>query len=234
MLRVFLGYDPREQDAYDIAVRSLEATARDPVKIEQLKLKALQDMGLYQRPVERRDGRLWDPISEAPMSTEHALTRFFVPVLADFEGWALFADCDILLRRDISELFALADDRYAVQVVQHDYTPTTDTKMDGQVQTAYPRKLWSSVILWNCAHPAHQALPGILNTLPGRDLHRFCWLQDDEIGSLPLAWNYLVGISPPYRREAIGLVHFTLGIPSMAGYSACDFADEWWAYVDAA
>lgn len=162
------------------------------------------------------------------MSTEHAISRFFVPYLCEYHGWALFVDGDILARADVRELFALADDRYALMCVQHPPLPAEGTKKDGAIQQSYPRKNWSSVVLWNCGHPAHQALTlDALNTWPGRDLHAFTWLRDEEIGALPPDWNYLVNVNalPPYVKIA----HFTLGVPATDGHAADPFADEWFA-----
>lgn len=165
------------------------------------------------------------------MSTEHAIARFLTPKVAGWDGWALSADCDILCRMDPAELFTMVDARYALMVVRHDYVPAETVKMDGQVQTAYSRKNWSSVILWNCAHPSHRILPELVNRLPGRDLHRFCWLNDDEIGGLPREWNHLVGV---YEHNPLArLVHFTLGTPDMAGHESADYADEWRSVRDA-
>ena len=130
------------------------------------------------------------------------------------------------VRADIADLFALADPKYAVLCVHHDYIPPTRPKMDGQVNAAYPRKNLSSVCLWNCDHPAHRTLTlERLNTLPGRDLHAFCWLWHSQIGVLPPDWNYLVGVSPRIADPSIA--HMTLGTPDMAGYEHCEFADEW-------
>ena len=174
---------------------------------------------------------MWDVVSDAPMATEHAIARFFVPYLFKYSGWVLSADCDILVRDDLAKLFALADPKYAVMVVKHRQPDTGDVKMDGQIQTAYARKNWSSVILWNCGHPAHLVLRpgtfGILNRWPGRDLHAFKWLKDEEIGSLPPRWNHLVGVSGV--EFGASLVHFTLGTPDMPGYENQPFADEWLA-----
>lgn len=226
-LRIYLGWDPREAVAYAVAGQSLRRHTSRPLDIRPIRLDWLRDRGWYRRPTEVRDGRLWDVISEAPMSTEHAIARFFVPHLQGCNGWALSADCDILARSDIAALFALADDRFALMVVQHAYVPAESVKMDGQVQTTYQRKNWSSVMLWNCAHPAHSALTlEVLNTWPGRDLHAFRWLSDDEIGALPATWNHLVGVVP----EA-ALVHFTLGTPDMPGYEHEPYADEWRSYA---
>lgn len=226
-LSVFLGYDAHEHAAYEVAKFSIERRASVPVLVTPLVLSQLSHV--MHRPVERRDGRLWCPISEAPMSTEFAISRFCVPFLQQ-EGWALFADCDVLCLADIAELFALADPHYAVQVVKHEYVPVAGKKMDGQTQTAYPRKNWSSVVLWNCAHHSHARLThNNLNHWPGRDLHAFKWLDDGEIGELPQEWNWLVGVT----QEEIGmsdmlpyakLLHFTLGgpwFPEWAG-GPCD------------
>src|SRR6185295_5915521 len=134
---------------------------------------------------------------------------------------------DVLFREDVARLFALADDRMAVQVVQHDHYPMDRIKMDGQVQTRYYRKNWSSVLLFNCGHPANQALTvELVNTVPGRDLHRFCWLSDDLIGALPATWNVLIGEQAP---GAAAIAHFTLGVPDLPGYETQPYADEWYA-----
>jgi hypothetical protein len=110
--------------------------------------------------------------------------------------------------------------------VKHDHQPQSGMKMDGQIQTSYARKNWSSVCAFNCDHPANKALTfNLVNSVPGRDLHRFCWLKDGEIGELPAEWNWLVGHSDPAVDPA--LVHFTDGIPTMPGYEDCAFADEW-------
>ena len=227
---IFLGYDPREQDAYSVAYKSLRHWATWD-NVHPVVLANLRRDGIYRRPTENRNGQLWDVISDAPMATEFAISRFLVPHLAGREGWALFADCDVMFRADVDGLFDLADDRYAVMCVQHLTSSSGETKMDGQAQTYYARKNWSSVMLWNLAHPSIRfgLTPDMINTLPGRDLHRFCWLKDEEIGSIPATWNHLVGVDPP--RPDARLVHFTLGVPSMPGYSDCEHADQWrtWA-----
>jgi len=237
---VFIGYDPREQDAYLVAYKSMRhfSPFHDAHPIV---LNTLQRDGLYRRPTENRDGQRWDVISDAPMSTEFAISRFLVPHLSGNKGWALFVDCDVMFRASADELFDLADDRYAVMCVKHTHTPSDpsimaavdsgamppETKMDGQAQTYYARKNWSSVMLWNLAHPSiqHGLTPDMVNTLPGRDLHRMCWLKDEEIGALPKSWNHLVGVDPPDPKAKI--VHHTLGVPSMPGYEDSEFADQW-------
>jgi hypothetical protein len=238
MLRIFLGYDGREPAGYEVALRSLRAHATIPLQIEPLVTAHLRGMGLYWRPEEIRDGRRWDVISGAPMSTEFALTRFLVPALCDWEGWALFCDCDFLFRADIAELMALRDESKAVQVVQHQFAPLDATKMDNQFQAAYPRKIWSSLILFNCAHPAHRNLDlEDINSKPGLQLHGFTWLAQISIGALPEQWNWLENISPTTGRDyslangPIKAVHFTEGTPDMPGYENSTFADEWRSYL---
>lgn len=189
-------------------------------------LDQLRRCGLYTRPTERRAGILWDVISDAPMSTEFACSRFLVPHLAE-RGWALFMDCDIMARVNISELFAMADSTKAVQVVKHDYAPEIGAKMDGQVQTRYHRKNWSSVMLFNVDHSSNRDLDlHLVNNVPGRDLHRFCWLNDDEIGELPARWNYLVGHTKLPEGEEPSLVHWTEGAPCMTGFENVEYAGE--------
>lgn len=224
VFQVFVGFDGREAAAYEVCVRSLVARASGALAVEPLVEAHLRGLGLYTRRHERRDGRLWDTISGAPMATEFAITRFLTPMLARAD-WAVFCDCDFLFRDDPLALFALADPRYAVMAVQHDYRPLEGVKMDGQVQTAYPRKNWSSLMLWNCRHPAHADLPRLVNQWAGRRLHGFEWLDDSLIGQLPEAWNWLEG----HSSDAIdpSAVHFTRGTPDMAGYHDVPYAEEW-------
>ncbi len=237
---IWIGFDPRESQAYAVARQSANRLSITPIPIYGLDLRDLVREGYYTRPVEVRDGKLWDPVSEFWMSTEFANSRFLVPQLARARfavngrtdrkaGWALFTDCDVLYRVDPMRLFDLVDSKYAVMCVQHDFRPLAERKMDGQVQSIYGRKNWSSVMLINCDHPSHEALwtKDLTNTLPGRDLHRFCWLKDEEIGSLPIEYNYLVGHYTKDDCDAPAIVHFTDGIPTMPGYEATEYADEW-------
>ncbi len=224
---VFVGWDPREADAFKVAVHSIQRRLTQPIHVHALQLDALTAAGLYRRPIRRVAGVMWDTLSEAPMATEHANARFLVPHLAR-TGWAAFMDGDILVKADLAELFDGLDPAKAVYCVQHDHRPTPGVKMDNQIQTQYGRKNWSSVMVFNCDHPSNGGLTlDLINTAPGRDLHRFCWLQDSEIGALDPAWNYLVGHSDPAITPKI--VHFTEGVPNMAGYSRVQYADEWFA-----
>lgn len=222
---IWVGFDPREAGAYAVAQHSMRSHTNSPLPIRGLILDDVRERGLYRRETNRVGAQLWDVVSDAPMATEFACARFIVPHLAG-DGLALFVDCDVMARKNIDRIFDQADPTKAVMVVKHQHQPDLATKMDGQIQTSYPRKNWSSVCLFNCDHPANRALTvEMVNTLPGRDLHRFCWLEDDQIGELGQEWNWLVGHSDPAIDPAI--VHFTDGIPTMPGYENCAFADEW-------
>jgi hypothetical protein len=225
VLRVYIGFDSREAAAYDVAKASLLEHASQPVLLTSLNLQRLQAQGLSERPYRIYRGSVWDVISDAPVSTEFANTRFLVPLLSQ-TGWALFTDCDVLFMADVAELFALADPRYAVMCVKHTHEPEEGTKMDGCVQTSYPRKNWSSVMLFNCQHPAHQHLTlSRINNAPGRDLHRFHWLHDEEIGELPGEWNWLVGVQPKPLNPRIA--HYTLGGPWLPEWKESEHDELW-------
>jgi len=235
---VWLGFDPREAAAFAVARQSIRRWNRH-IPVNGLVLSSLHRDGLYYRPTERRLGRLWDVISEAPMSTEFAISRFLVPTLVWDDsnpwgecGWAIFMDCDVLVRANLSEMIEGLDDKKALYCVKHNHIPENTTKMDGQVQTTYPRKNWSSVMAFNCDHPSNKALDvEMVNTLPGRDLHRFCWLRDDEIGDLSPVWNYLVGTSKT-DDEALKIVHFTNGGPWLEAFRNVEYADEWFEELE--
>lgn len=232
---IWIGWDPREADAYAVARTSARRHMSLPLQMRGVVLSELQQSGLYTRPLEMRPSAadrsiMWDVISDAPMSTQHACARFLTPHLAE-TGWALFMDGDVLVRSNICRLFDKLDRSKAVYCVKHKFDPPAGIKMDGQQQTRYARKNWSSVIAFNCDHEANKRLTlDLINGAPGRDLHAFCWLQDDLIGELTPEWNFLVGHSDPSIDPKI--VHFTDGTPGMPGYENVPFADEWRAQLD--
>jgi len=157
-------------------------------------------------------------------------SRYLVPELNKYEGWALFCDCDLLFLEDVNNLFELADDKYAVMCVQHDYTPKEGTKMDGKQQTIYPRKNWSSVVLWNCSHQSNKQVNKDLVNNPdttGKYLHRFSWLKDEEIGSIPHDWNWLVGWYKEPEDGTPSAIHYTEGGPWFENYRFCDYHQIW-------
>ena len=175
-------------------------------------------------------GDYYRPQPEAG-SVEFTYTRFLTPYLSDHKGWALFIDCDFLFTKDVAELFAMADEKYALMCVKHDYIPKNTIKMDGQKQVTYPRKNWSSCILWNCEHPSNKALTkDIVSTESGAYLHRFQFLNDEEIGEIPLEWNWLEGeYDKPETPPAV--IHFTNGGPWFDNWQEVDYADLWRSYL---
>lgn len=214
-MKVFVGYDPREDIAYQVCKHSIQR--RQPAaKVTPLVQKDLRDAGWYTRPVDKL------------ASTEFTFTRFLVPELTNFQGWALFMDCDMILTTDIMDLFNQRDDKYAVMCVKHEYDVEAGFKMDGQKQTVYPRKNWSSVMLFNCAHPSNKKLTMDLVNDPevnGAYLHRFSWLKDEEIGELNHTWNYLVGVYDDI--DLPNLIHYTEGGPWFENYRNCEFHQLW-------
>ena len=217
---IYIGVDRREPKSLQAAVRSLRTVSTHPWT--PLETDRLTQRGLLWRPQDRR-GTIYDLISDAPCSTDFAISRFLVPILHQ-TGWALFVDSDVVFLRDVNSLFRLADKNKAVMVVKHHNGHEPGTKMDGQAQTLYARKNWSSVMLFNCDHLANERLTlHDVNTRPGRWLHRFGWLHDDEIGELPGEWNWLVGMQEKPANPAIA--HYTLGTPELVD---SPHADIWW------
>ena len=214
-MKVFVGYDTREDIAYQVCKHSI-ISKQPNANVQPLKQQELRDAGWYTRPIDKL------------ASTEFTFTRFLIPELTNFEGWALFMDCDMILTTDIKELFDQADDRYAVMCVQHDYKVKETTKMDGQKQTIYPRKNWSSVVLWNCGHKSNRKVTQDFVNDPeinGAYLHRFNWLKDKEIGELDHTWNYLVGVYDDIEKPK--LIHYTEGGPWFENYRDTEFAQFW-------
>src|SRR5262245_4637245 len=211
MIRVFIGYDRREEVAYHVLSCSILARATEPVAIAPLKLEQLKSVLTRER----------HPLQ----STDFSFSRFLTPWLSDYEGWSLFMDCDMLMLDDIAKLWALRDERYAVMVVKHVHVPKETVKFLGHPQSKYEKKNWSSVMLFNNA--ACRALtPEYVNTASGLELHQFKWLEGDQrIGELPGRWNHLVGYDAPSPDAA--LVHYTAGGPWFNEYLGCEYADAW-------
>lgn len=221
-MKLYIGHDDREQAAYDVAERTLGwFSDLDATPVMSDRLAAC---GLLRRPTDRR-GQLYDLPSNAPCATDFAISRFLVPMLAQ-TGWALFVDCDVVFMADPADLLELADPTKAVMVVKHQNGHVPGTKMDGQAQVLYPRKNWSSVMLFNCDHPANRRLSlQDVNERPGRDLHAFYWLADSELGELPPEWNWLVGVQP--KPEHPKIAHFTLGGPWLSSWEGAEHDEIW-------
>ena len=212
MIRLFVGYDPREAGAYHTFCQSVIETASEPVQFIPL------HRGMLEGFDGQRDG-----------TNAFILSRYLIPSLCQFSGWALFCDGDMLMREDIAKLWRMRSEQYAVQVVKHDYRTQHPRKYIGTPLEAdnvdYPRKNWSSVMLIFCGHTSNGVLTREFVTDSGSAfLHRFMWLRDEEIGSLPPEWNHLVREYPP---APAALAHFTLGVPGFAHYWADEYADEW-------
>lgn len=221
-MKVYMGYDAREDVAYRVASWSIR---RQGVEVIPLKHKELRDQGLFERPWNiDSTGQMYDSISNTPVSTEFSFTRFLVPHLCQ-DSYALFVDSDILAVANLGELFSLADERYAIQVVKHKYQSPYKKKMDGVVQQNYSdRKLWSSLILWNLRHESNAKITiQDVNSQSGKFLHEFQWLKDEEIGELPSEWNHL----PGHNNQPPKLIHWTEGGPWRSNYADAEYADLW-------
>ena len=214
-IRIFIGYDSREPIAYHVCAHSILTRATQPVAIYPLSLRHLREVYWRERG--------------AMEATEFSLSRFLVPYICGFEGAAIFMDSDMLCQVDMAELSGRVWTK-AVTCCQHDYIPKATNKMDGQQQTVYPRKNWSSFMVFN-NEKCTALTPEYVNKATGLMLHRFWWADDDQIGSLPLEWNWLVG---EYERNADAkILHYTNGGPWFPGYEDCDHADLWLQERDA-
>ena len=210
MIRLFIGYDPREAVVYHVCVNSIVRHASQPVAVTPL---ALKNLGGYVE--HHKDG-----------SNQFTYSRFLVPQLTGWAGWALYIDGDMLLRTDIAELWNLRDETKALLCVQHDYRTRMNEKYLGAKNQDYPRKNWSSVVLWNCAHAANRQLtPQFVQQATGAQLHRFTWLADQQIGELPREWNWLPQEYGPNPQAK--LLHWTLGAPCFHEFADAPMAEEW-------
>lgn len=211
MINVFIGFDNKEKIAYHVLSESIRRNSTKPIAITPIAINNLTDDFVRER--------------NSNQSTEFAFSRFIIPHLMNYRGWALFMDCDMLMKADIAELWRLRDDKYAVQVCKHDYTPKEETKFLGQVQTKYEKKNWSSFMLMNCKK-CTQLTPNYVNSASGLELHQFKWLETENlIGNLPLEWNWLVG---EYNyKEDVKNIHYTKGGPYFKDYDTCDYSTDW-------
>jgi hypothetical protein len=218
-VRIYVGYDTREDIAWQVCRHSLHRHASPELPVHPLKQATLRELGLYTRPKDNA-------------STEFSLTRFLTPWLTGHEGYAIFVDCDFLFTGDVRIILDEIDPAKALHVVQHDYVPSKSVKMDGQAQATYPRKNWSSFMLFNCTHPAVKALtPAIVNNATPAFLHRFEWLDDSQIGTLDLTWNFLEG-EYPEPATTPRAIHYTNGGPWFDNCQDVMFADLWTAERD--
>ncbi len=212
-LKIFIGYDPKEAVAFHVLSHSLLERSSKPISIVPINLGNLKN--LYSREHDQRQ------------SNEFSFSRFLVPYLCNYEGFGVYMDCDMLALGDISTVLEDIDENHAVSVVKHDYESKVKVKYLGNKQYSYPRKNWSSFIVWNCAHASNNVVnPSFIGDAEAATLHRFLWLKDEEIGELAVKWNWLVG---EYENptEDIKVLHWTLGGPYFDDYSNTEFSDEW-------
>lgn len=211
MIRIFIGYDSRVPVISSVLAHSINTRASEPVSIGLLSLTQLTKVFNRER----------NPLQ----STEFSFSRFLVPYLCGYDGFGIFIDNDMLVLDDIAKLWAMRDERYAVQCVKHSHVPKETTKFLGEKQTSYEKKNWSSVMIFNNAK-CKALTPEYVNTASGLELHQFKWLGNEvSIGALPPRWNHLVDYDPP--NSDVSLVHYTLGGPFYAATRHCEYAEEW-------
>jgi lipopolysaccharide biosynthesis glycosyltransferase len=209
-VKLFVGFDPRESVVYHTFIQSLIEKATLPIEITPL---AVSTLNFYEE-------------THKDKSNDFVYSRFLTPFMSNFEGWSIYVDGDMICQADIKELLALRDKTKAVQVVKHDYKTKAENKYLDNKNENYPRKNWSSVILWNCSHPKHKILtPDFINKQTGKFLHRFSWLEDEEIGEIPIEWNWLAIEYP--KNPSAKLIHYTLGAPCFKDYRKTSMAENW-------
>ncbi|WP_415286587.1 glycosyltransferase [Candidatus Pelagibacter sp. Uisw_104] len=218
--KIYIGFDSKESKASEVCEFSLKKNSDSYLDIKHIKIDEMRKKNIYQR----EDDKLG--------STEFTFTRFLVPFLENYKGWALFCDSDFLWLSDVNELFSSCDNRYAIMCVHHDYKPINNIKKIGKSQHYYPRKNWSSMVLWNCSHPSNKVVtPNLINTQSGKFMHRFGWLKDQEIGEINHEWNWLIDW---YKEPLDGkpkALHFTEGGPWLGSqYDKKEYSNIWNSY----
>ncbi len=209
-INIVEGFDQRQAIAYHTFTQSIIEKSSIPVFFTPLAVNTLNDYTEIHKD----------------RSNDFIYSRFLTPYLNNFTGWAIFADGDMVCQSDIKELWDLRDESKALLVVKHDYKTKKNIKYLGNINENYPRKNWSSLILWNCAHPKHRILtPEFIANQSGKFLHRFSWLEDQDIGELPIEWNWLA-IEYPINTKA-KIIHYTLGTPCFRDYRNTDMSENW-------
>ena len=210
VINLVIGFDQREAIAFHTFIQSVIEKTSLPIKVIPLAIQSLKNY------TEKHNDK----------SNDFVYARFLTPYLNNFQGWAIFADGDMICQADIKELWDMRDEKKALLVVKHSYKTKSKKKYLGNINEDYPRKNWSSVILWNCNHPKHRILtPRFVANQTGKYLHRFSWLDDNDIGELPKEWNWLA-IEYPNNLHA-KLIHYTLGTPCFKDYFNSDMSEIW-------
>lgn len=211
-IRVFIGFDQREAVAYHTLCQSILSRSSVPVSFIPIKRSMLKE--IHDRPLDEKQ------------SNEFSFTRFLVPYLSGYSGFSIFIDCDMLFQDDIAKLWELKDPFSSVQVVKHEYTPKNQYKYLGTTQHQYPKKNWSSVMIFNNGHyDCRRLTPEYVNEKSGLELHQMKWTQEDRIGEIPKEWNHLVSEYNP--NPSAKNVHFTVGGPYFHEYENCEYSEEW-------
>lgn len=216
-MNIHIGYDSAQDIAYSVCRHSIiKNTCNKDICISKISCDSIVGYN-----------RQHDPLASTPFT----YARFYIPFVNDYKGCSIFCDGDFLFLEDIQKLSDQFDPRYAVQVVKHDYTPSNTLKMNDKPQSIYPRKNWSSLILWNNAHPKNRQLDcNLLNNASGSFLHRFQWLDDADIGEISYEWNWLVGWYTATNTILPKALHFTEGGPWLEEYKNCEYSDAWLKY----
>ena len=207
---IVVGFDQKEAVAYHTFTQSVIEKSSMPMRFMPLSIGSLTN---YKEV--HKDG-----------SNDFIYSRFLVPYLMKFKGWAIYADGDMVCLKDIKKLWDLRDDKFAVQLVKHDYKTKIKTKYWGNKNEDYPRKNWSSLILWNCEHQAHKKLtPEFIQKQTGAFLHRFSWIKDEEIGEIEKEWNWLA--MEYEEKKDMNLIHYTIGTPCFEEYQNESLSSFW-------
>ena len=213
IIDIVVGFDEREAIAYHTFTQSVIQNSSLPTRFLPLNLSSLSSY-----TENHKDG-----------SNDFIYSRFLVPYLMNFKGWAIYADGDMVCLEDIKKLWDLRSDKYAVQVAKHNYKTKIKQKYFGNKNEDYPRKNWSSLILWNCNHPSHKILtPEFIKKQTGAFLHRFSWIKDTDIGELDKEWNWLA--LEYEEKKDINLIHYTIGTPCFKEYSNTSLSSFWKKY----
>jgi len=233
-MKVFIGYDPRDDSAFKVAALTVKEHSSGPIDIIPLRDWELRAKNFYSRSYRvDKKGQMFDDQDKKPFSTQFSFTRFLVPALMRYaDEWVLFMDPDMMISDDVHKLLDYPDTNTAVACRMPAHNPTEPIKMDGILQTKYNRKNWSSFMLMNPSR-CPRLTANAVNTESGAYLHAMSWISDDEITELPAGWNYLAGYDAPIDKKPAN-VHFTLGTPDMEHYTPTPWDGEWWSTLDRA
>ena len=110
---IVVGFDQREAVAYHTFTQSIIEKSTMPVRFLPLSINSLSNYN-----ERHNDG-----------SNDFIYSRFLVPHLMNFKGWAIYADGDMICLEDIKKLWNQRNNNYAVQVVKHDY----ETKIEKNI-----------------------------------------------------------------------------------------------------